>query len=218
MPVPVICFKLVALVGPVLLLGCMGMIAVGLTQPVITYGFGAEKNEIGVLQTCFAAIGDQKRNCVDFTHPDICSEIASKLNVVLIMSCISAFNMLVTMASIVADIQGCKIPVVNLTRILFAWSIVPTMFSVAVMVMAMVNPQCTDTQSLSDQEGAYGPGFQTIASSFFGQMLALLVHTGAMVVINSLQQQSVVNDDEDEEEELAPAKPPVKPPAKPTRM
>ena len=168
---------------------------------MMEYGYGAEKNKVYVWWTCFAAIGDKAAECVPVSDQRQCSELSSKMNVVGIMTAIAGFNQLLTIVSIIADLQGCKIPVKNLTKIFFAWSIVPTVLAIAVAVMAMVNAQCGAAQSLEDQEGKYGSGFQMMASSFFGMFLGLLIHTCAMHFIGGGNQASNVNDDDDEDEE-----------------
>jgi len=146
-----------------------------------------------------AAVGATPAECVWVNDDAQCSEISSKMNVVGIMTAISGFNCIVTIVSIVSDLQGCRVPVKNLTRIFFAWSIVPITLAVAVIVMAMVNPQCTSTQSLADQEGSYGPGFQMISASFFGMFVSLIIHTCAMYLIGNVQQPNTNNDDEEDE-------------------
>lgn len=194
--------KVFALVGPFILLGCLGLLVGSNLESLMEYGYGAEKNRVYVWMTCFAPIGDKKAECVSVSNERQCSELSSKMNVVGIMTAIAAFNMLLTIVSIVADLQGCKIPVKNLTKIFFAWSIVPTILAIAVAVMAMVNAQCGATQSLEDQEGKYGPGFQMLASSFFGMFVGLLIHTCAMHFIGSGNQSSNVNDEDDDDEEM----------------
>jgi hypothetical protein len=202
MGVPTWCIKVLAGVGPFILLGCLGLIAGANFEHMLEYGYGDVKNKVYVWRVCFAAIGDQQAKCVAIGDDSVCSELTSKMNVVGIMSCISGFNNLLTIISVFADLQGCKVPVKNLTTIFFAWSIIPTILAVAVAVMAMVNAQCGATQSLSDQEGSYGPGFQMLAASFFGMVLGLAIHLTAMFFIGSTSPVTNTNEDSEEEDEM----------------
>lgn len=206
-----ILLKCFAAIGPFILLSCCGLLAGANFLIFYEYGFGAAKNQVYIWTTCFASSGSTPAECVPVNDKRMCSEMTSKLNAVGIMTGIAGFNLLLTVVSIIADLQGCKIPVKNLTRLFFAWSIVPTLLAIAVAVMGMVNAQCGAPQSLEDQEGSYGPGFQMLASSFFGQFLGLLIHTCAMHFIGSSSGGAEVDDidvddDWDEEAELAKIK------------
>ena len=193
------CYTIIACLGPLIILACLGLLAGSNLDVFFEYGYGIEKNRVFVWETCFAAVGEKAAECVPVNSPRQCSELTSKLNAVGIMTAIAGFNVLLTLVSIIADVQGCKVPVKNLTRLFFAWSIVPTLFAVAVAVMGMVNAQCGATNSLEDQEGTYGPAFLMLAVSFFGQILGLLMHTCAMHLLGS-GQPATLNDDDDDEE------------------
>jgi hypothetical protein len=174
-----------ASIGPFVLLCCGGLLAGANFLLFIEYGFGAQKNQIYVWKVCLAAAGSLPAECVPTSHKRICTELTSKLNAVGIMTIIAGFNILLTIVSVIADVQGCKVPVKNLTRLFFCWSIVPTALALAVAFMAMTNAQCTATQSLEDQEGEYGPGFQMLFAAMFGMCVGLLFHTCAMHFIGS---------------------------------
>lgn len=205
----VILIKCFAFVGPFIMLACAGLLAGANLLVFMEYGFGTAKNQIYVWRVCLAAVGSIPARCVAVNDKAICSELTSKLRAVGIMSCIAGFNILLTVISTVAEVQGCKVPVKNLTKMLFGWSIVPTLFAIAVTVMAMSNAQCTATQSLEEQEGTYGPGGQMLMASFFGQFLGLMIHMCAMHFIGSstsVDEEALEEEDDDdgfdEEEEL----------------